>query len=521
MTIRGFLTLLLSVSLLFSCGKLPDNSGNNGNNENVPLLEGTLVGFVKFDDGTAASRVVVSDGYSCAITDEYGRYSINKNPDARFVFVSLPSNAKVPSSSTGLTTIYKQLRSAMKRYDFMLRKQEVEKKFRLVAVADPQPYNERHFNRLCDETITDLKAYLQELNQTDPLPTYGITLGDLVGNNYGLFPGIADVFGANSLGIAFFHTIGNHDHNKNATGDEDATLLYEEVFGPTNYSFNRGDVHFVVMDNINYTPSTRTFSNDLYDWQFEWLKQDLKYVAKDKRVVICMHIPMWSMQQPMRDNVVNLINNYKECAFMCGHTHTNVNSKNIYGNARLFQIGTACGGDVWKSNLCCDASPNGYAIHEIDGNKLVNEYYKGTFLSKDYQIRMYRASDFPSSANLVSGEDGKPYAFPVTGDNVIWANIWNSNDDWKIEVYENDVLSGSMTRLDAPDMWAKAYFINYCKQSSGFGNTYHMFYYKLKNADSKVKIVAKDAYGNTYQQSKFTTCAESDYPLYPHERTAN
>jgi len=101
--------------------------------------------------------------------------------------------------------------------------------------------------------------------------------------------------------VAFFQTIGNHDH-LNELNSSVATTYWKSIenfqntFGPQNYSFDRGDVHIVCMDNVLHGEKaeggrTEEFACGFYDWQYEWLKQDLAYVPKDKMVILCAHIP--------------------------------------------------------------------------------------------------------------------------------------------------------------------------------------------------------------------------------------
>ncbi|MFR6635503.1 MAG: hypothetical protein ACLUQ6_13150 [Alistipes onderdonkii] len=53
-----------------------------------------------------------------------------------------------------------------------------------------------------------------------------------------------------------FQVIGNHDHNKAITVDADADASFEAAFGPTYYSYNIGDCHFIVLDDVLYTGSS-------------------------------------------------------------------------------------------------------------------------------------------------------------------------------------------------------------------------------------------------------------------------
>ena len=92
--------------------------------------------------------------------------------------------------------------------------------------------------------------------------------------------------------VPFFQTIGNHDH-LNETDNNVTTTYWKSIenfqkyFGPQNYSFNRGDVHIISMDNVLHGEQPdqgedQEFAAGFYDWQFEWLKQDLSYVPKTR-----------------------------------------------------------------------------------------------------------------------------------------------------------------------------------------------------------------------------------------------
>ena len=85
---------------------------------------------------------------------------------------------------------------------------------------------------------------------------YGITLGDIVFDTPDLWSNMKESMANRNLPV--FQTIGNHDHLQTETSDDNAAANFETQFGPRNYSFNRGDVHIVSMDNVLYdSGSTR------------------------------------------------------------------------------------------------------------------------------------------------------------------------------------------------------------------------------------------------------------------------
>ena len=88
--------------------------------------------------------------------------------------------------------------------------------------------------------------------------------------------------------MRLFSVIGNHD--------QDGKALYrrkwEENFGPTDFSFDRGDVHYVCINNCFFHRGMSYYSpGELRERQVKWLKQNLALTPKDKKVVLCYHIP--------------------------------------------------------------------------------------------------------------------------------------------------------------------------------------------------------------------------------------
>ena len=108
-------------------------------------------------------------------------------------------------------------------------------------------------------------------------------------------------------------------------GEHDASLdngrAFKEFFGPTNYTFEHKGVHFIVLDNVS-DPSAQ-----LGVAQLAWLDADLKKQAKDTRIVVFAHRPLFDLYPQWdwatRDGAkaVDLLMPYANVTVFYGHIH--------------------------------------------------------------------------------------------------------------------------------------------------------------------------------------------------------
>lgn len=354
-----------------------------------------------------------------------------------------------------------------------------------------------------------------------------------------------------------------------------AQRLFENTNGPINYSFNRGNVHIIGMRDIVYTSQTSMASYQVgfLDSQYEWLEQDLKLVPPTMTVVLCVHIQLHGNRTSSKNHtgdVHKLLNRFKEAHIISGHTHINRNEEPTSGiNVYEHNVGTVCG-TWWASNVCGDGTPNGYGVFIGEGDGFSEWYYMGYnegMNDKNYQMRLYRGNAITGAKtdDNKNGVEGY-YAFNF-GEDVILANVFNADSKWKIEVYEDGVYSGEMKKITrtsatykselvgtysfedprriksgveaANDMWVVGFHMGVLdrytkdkakdedaegdeevvtsgKPSNGSwtANT-HMYKYKLKNKDAKVKVVATDRFGNRYESDKFVDYRDNDLARKP------
>ncbi|MBQ7622610.1 MAG: calcineurin-like phosphoesterase family protein [Bacteroidales bacterium] len=513
-------------------------------------------GYVRYSNGDPAVGVSVSDGFRVAVTDEKGYYTLTARSDTYHIYISYPADAKITKNSDGLPNFYKSYDKSITRYDFTLTKQDVETKFVLFGFGDPQATdNNDGLSRFVNESVPAINNQIA----AQSYPCYGVTLGDIVWSYYG-----TDTNGKmttmrtnfNKVNMPVFQTMGNHDFtyfsgssNKLVTDSKSSTIQlkaqrkFEEVFGPINYSFNRGSVHVICMKDIIYDSVTDPdeYHSGFSDAQYAWLQADLANVPTSKMVILCVHIPFISsaVEGDHMQDVVALLTRYQNPQIYSGHTHymRNVRPVDNSGWGVYERVHAAVCGCWWYSKVNGDGSPNGFSVNVFNGARYENSYYIGvndSMNSQSYQMRLHRG-------NGLTGGSYEKFRFGHTSSELM-ANIFNADRDWTVKVYEDGTytgnmtfmpwtdanlkpayVSGSITKADAlstKDWWTIGYHVGVVGRGHASGNRdsyltggYHMYKYTLKNPSaSSIMVVATDPYGNEYSSTK--VFGDYEYPSY-------
>src|SRR5690606_906384 len=122
--------------------------------------------------------------------------------------------------------------------------------------------------------------------------SFGLSLGDLVGDDLVLHEPYIETVG--KLGLPWFNVMGNHDMNFDVKEDILSDETYEKNFGRNNFSFNYGNAHFIILDDIIY-PNSRTGTVYLGGFRKdhqEFVENNVEFVPKDKLIVLVCHIPL-------------------------------------------------------------------------------------------------------------------------------------------------------------------------------------------------------------------------------------
>ena len=224
-------------------------------------------------DGRGVEGVAVTDGRTIVRTDAKGRYRLASASDAEFVYLTLPDGYEIPAEA-GAAAFYRRITGQERRYDFALRRAGRDMtRHRLVLVADPQVYFE--------EELDSVRRASADIRRTasDGVETFGVACGDIIGDitrRPTLFGPVRDALAES--GVPFFYVFGNHDMDTDVRTNDYSKRSFKERFGPTYYAFDRGKIHYVVLDDVFFLARSYLYAGYLEERQLRWLEQDLASV---------------------------------------------------------------------------------------------------------------------------------------------------------------------------------------------------------------------------------------------------
>lgn len=460
---------------------------------------GMLAGHVRTQAGEPVAGCVVSDGFSVVETNQDGFYQIQAGDSTEFVFVSLPSAYEMPVDPRGLPALYHRVEEGQTVYDFSLRPfadgGEADLHHVMIAISDPQVQDDYGTWRFRHESVADIKEHVASFPSGTPV--YGVVVGDLVWDVYDRLPEHTE--SCLQLGFPVFNVIGNHDHDRNVRQDWGADHYFKENYGPTYYSFNRGKIHYVVLDDIEYTNAAgdKSYSHNIVDYQMEWLRKDLEKTPTSMYVVFLAHAPIEGSKVANRETLYNLVAKRRNTHAITGHHHCLTNYE-VKSNFYDHTLGAVMGA-FWSGDLCSDGTPNGYGVFQAGSKGIESWYYKSTGYDKSYQMRVYPPNSFMNGESL---------------EDCVIANIWNYDSKWsEVYIYE-DGEKHIMYQYNGLDPLASDFLSsegderpNYpgsdggtlASRNPGATSTSHIFYYRPRNPDAKFVVEVTDRNGELHR----------------------
>ncbi len=442
-------------------------------------------------EGQGIADVVVTDGLRCTTTDGSGNFTIAQRDGARHIYISTPAGYTSPQDEDGVVIFHQKITEGQESYNFELdRAAEDQKHHSFVALADPQLYVEKNYDVL-QERVDDMRKTIEQVG----LPCHGMTAGDIVGSDHSMYSRYNKIMA--SAGIEYRTAMGNHDATFNGRSNYDSTIKYEETFGPAYYSYNVGEIHYIVLNNIHYLGKAWLYIGYVDEQQLRWLESDLSYIPEGSTIVVMLHMPTTKsndidapynncMTSDVMANNTAIYNIVKEYTthIISGHTHVNANYE-LKDNLYEHNVAGFCGA-WWQGALCTDGTPAGYQLFEVNGED-ITWYYKSVGYPKDFQMKVYSRED--------SEELG----------NKILANVWNYDSKWRVEISVDRAKPVAMEQVVDLDVAAtKLYRNNPEIEYTWIGPTYtqHMFSYTVPQEAKRVEVIATDRFGNRYTTVK-------------------
>ncbi|HAL55515.1 MAG TPA: hypothetical protein DCP63_03280 [Bacteroidetes bacterium] len=458
----------------------------------MPLFSGIdpvrIRGAVR-SHGKGVPNVAISDGLSVVKTGSDGTFDLHSVSTRDFVFMTIPPGYAIAQNPTGTARFYQPIEprtngDATALFD-IAQLPHSDTMHAFFQLADPQTLDEADVSRFRRETVPDVYAMARQLADRS---LFGVACGDIMFDRLQYFPEYEQ--GVKEMSIPFFQVLGNHDVERQARTDEASSATFRRHFGPTYYSFNRGEIHYVVLDDIFWFGS---YIGYLDQPQLDWLRADLAHVERGKTVVVFMHIPAYCEEYKRsgkkspdnaevitnRELLYRLLEPFRSY-ILSGHMHESEYLKD--GGVEIHVNGAVCGA-WWTANICGDGTPNGYSVYQVNGSGLTWQY-KTTGKPIDHQMTIH-----PVGAD------------PRHPDEFI-ANIWGADSRWTVLWYEDGLKKGLMDRRLGRDPEAVRLFEgpNLPKRHTWVdpSPTDHLFYAKPGPAAKEITLEARDGEGRVF-----------------------
>ena len=516
-----------------------------------PEGRNTIYGKVSCE-GVGIAGVAVSDGIHVTTTDDNGVYQLESQKEYNYVFVSVPSGYHVPVDVV-VPQIWKPLTLAARtpeRVDFKLTKAKDQTSYQILIMGD------LHLaNRGITKDKVQFEHFLEDFNtyrkkvESEGTPVYGLTLGDMTWDQYWAqfcFPQYKTTMKPLN-NMIIYQTPGNHDHEESTLSDDERIAKYRKELGPSYYSYNIGEVHYVVLDNILCTEKKNnstededegSYINELTQTQIDWLKEDLEIIPKTTPIIVSMHATAHKFprgggyidKNGTATTLLDIFKGYKSVNLFTGHSHKvfHVMDENIFEH----NAGAVCATWWWSGhyhqgvNISPDGAPGGYTIVTVKGTD-ISYQYKAT--KQDISKQFYT---FDRNRIDLSADKFIPYASAknkslwnektenrydksvkwagTNNKNYVYINVWNWDPEWRIEVQEKK-KDGSIKTLEPRLIYdySPLHLAAYTAERAGGDNEKVKFTtvrqcimheVKASESDTPLTITVYDRFNNKYEE---------------------
>ena len=140
--------------------------------------------------------------------------------------------------------------------NFPLVETEDAQKFKVVVSGDPQTYSNTEISFLRDSLMKDV-AGMEDIQAI-------LLNGDVMGDELSLYRRMRDVVGL--ANAPQYYTAGNHDFDFDSPDNRHSFDTFKREFGRDYYSFDIGQVHFVVGNDVFYPCTPDQNEDGVHEW---------------------------------------------------------------------------------------------------------------------------------------------------------------------------------------------------------------------------------------------------------------
>lgn len=273
-------------------------------------------------DGRPIANVSVSDGRNVVKTDENGKFFLKGYRKTRFVTVTAPAGYRTEKYYIAAD------KEKAEGYDFDLQKSDI-------AAGSAHSFLQISDTEIGENGVGEWINYLKSIAEKEK-PAFLIHTGDIC-YEAGLKKHIEDM-NTENMGLPVRYIIGNHDYVDGEYGE----ALFESLYGPVWYSFEVGNVHYVVTPF--QTGADRKSAYNKND-RWRWLENDLANTDPDMKVVMFNH-----NTPPNDDYVISFdrkeldLKKHNLIAWVFGHYHYNYIQESAGGVLKISTARPDCGG---------------------------------------------------------------------------------------------------------------------------------------------------------------------------------
>ncbi len=197
---------------------------------------------------------------------------------------------------------------------------------------------------------------------------------------------------------------------------------FEQMFGPTYYSFDWGGVHLIVLDGNKPIPGPKDWKavhGAVEGSELAWLQADLAAQPEGKPIVVGVHIPILSTYPERRREspkdapywemtnhsaLTNLLARHRVRLVLQGHMHEN--ERITVGGVEYVET-ISLSGRWWHGKAGMergvDGSPRGYRVVSVRGSKVTHRYQsscesrvtrQGEFVGLSSRVAPSRQAEF-------------------------------------------------------------------------------------------------------------------------------